>query len=41
MDPMKYVGRAPEQVVEFVEEEVDPLLARFSDLPEATGEVRV
>lgn len=26
MDPMKFVGRAPNQVVEFIEREIDPLL---------------
>ena len=41
LDPARYVGRAPEQVVEFVAEEVDPLLARYADLEGVEGEVRV
>jgi hypothetical protein len=35
------VGRAPEQVLEFMEDEVDPLLERHADLLGASGEVRV
>jgi adenylosuccinate lyase len=41
LDPRGCVGRAPEQVLEFVESEVDPLLARFADVPDAAGDVRV
>ncbi len=41
LDPRRYVGRASEQVVEFVEAEVDPLLARHAAVPERPGEVRV
>ncbi len=41
LDPARFVGRAPEQVDEFLAEEVDPLLARYADLSEATGDVRV
>lgn len=36
-----YVGRAPEQVDEFLREEVEPLLERHADLLGARGEVRV
>lgn len=32
MDPIKFVGRAPEQVEEFVRSEVDPILARDAHL---------
>jgi adenylosuccinate lyase len=32
LDPARFVGRAPEQVQEFVEAEVEPLLRRHSDL---------
>jgi adenylosuccinate lyase len=39
--PEGFVGRAPEQVGEFVAEEVDPLLARHADVPEVAGDVRV
>lgn len=41
LEPSRHVGRAPEQVVEFVAEDVDPVLERYSDLLGATGEVRV
>ncbi|MEM7311127.1 MAG: adenylosuccinate lyase [Planctomycetota bacterium] len=41
LDPARYVGRAPQQVEEFVAAEVDPLLARYADLPEVEGDVRV
>jgi len=41
LDPARYVGRAPQQVAEYLAEEVDPLLARHSDLVGAEGEVRV
>ncbi len=40
MDPALYVGRAPEQVDEFVAAEVDPVLAQFSDAIDA-GEAEV
>ena len=29
-DPAKFVGRAPEQVTEFIEEELDPVLAQYA-----------
>ena len=29
MDPATFVGRAPEQVTEFIEEEVDPVLKKY------------
>ncbi len=37
MDPANFVGRAPEQVEEFVAEEVDPVLDRFADLMDANS----
>jgi adenylosuccinate lyase len=39
LDPLRYVGRAPEQVDEFLHDVVDPLLARLPEAPPA--EVRV
>ncbi len=39
--PEGFVGRAPEQVTEFVREEVDPVLARHAGIPELAGDVRV
>jgi adenylosuccinate lyase len=41
LDPARYVGRAPEQVLEYIAEEVDPVLERYADLLGAEGEVRV
>lgn len=41
LDPARHVGRAPEQVLEFLASEVDPLLARHAALLGAVGEVRV
>ena len=29
MDPKTFIGRAPEQVTEFLSEEVEPVLARY------------
>lgn len=39
LDPRHFVGRAPEQVDEFLHDVVDPLLARLAEAP--PGEVRV
>ena len=33
LDPVAFTGRSAEQVADFVEEEVDPLLARFEAAP--------
>ena len=41
LEPDRFVGRAPEQVLEYMAEEVDPLLAREAAVPAATAEVRV
>ena len=41
LDGARFVGRAPEQVLEFVEGEVDPLLARYADLATEAAEIRV
>ncbi|MED6334100.1 MAG: adenylosuccinate lyase [Planctomycetota bacterium] len=41
LDPARFIGRAPEQVDEFLAAEVDPLLNRHADLVGAEGEVRV
>ena len=35
LDPRRFVGRAPEQVREFLEEHVHPVLAEAGELPEA------
>ena len=41
LDPARFVGRAPEQVLEFVAEEVDPLLERHPECVNQEGDVRV
>ncbi|MBL4770013.1 MAG: adenylosuccinate lyase [Planctomycetes bacterium] len=41
LDGSRFVGRAPDQVLEFIEEEVDPILERYSDVVGVTGDVRV
>ena len=32
MEPSQFVGRAPEQVDEFIAEEIDPILEKFKEL---------
>ncbi len=41
LDPARFVGRAPEQVVEFVTTEVDPVLERHRDLVGKRAELHV
>lgn len=41
LDGRRYVGRAPEQVEEFLEAEVDPLLSRYADIARTEAEIRV
>jgi adenylosuccinate lyase len=41
LDGRRYVGRAPEQVEEYLSSEVDPLLARHAPATALAGEVRV
>lgn len=41
LDPMRFVGRAPQQVDEFLEEVVEPLLAKAEPVLAAPVEVRV
>ena len=41
LDGRRYVGRAPEQVDEFLSAEVEPILSARRELVGATGEVRV
>lgn len=37
IDPRKFVGRAPEQVDDFISEEIDPILAANKDLLEVVN----
>ena len=41
LDMRQFVGRAPEQVVEFIEREVGPVLTRYADRIGARSDVRV
>jgi adenylosuccinate lyase len=41
MAPENFVGRAPEQVEEFLEEVVEPALAEYGDLEGGAGKLRV
>jgi adenylosuccinate lyase len=41
LDGRRYVGRAPEQVEEFLAAEVDPLLERYADIATTESDVRV
>ncbi len=41
MQPRQFIGRAPEQVDEFLAEVVEPLLARYPEAARCDGEVRV
>lgn len=41
LDAKKFVGRAPQQTVEFIETEIDPILARHKAELGEQGEVRV
>jgi len=39
LDPMRYVGRAPEQVDEFVEQEVKPIRERYATALGQKGDI--
>lgn len=41
LDPSTFVGRAPEQVVEFLEEEVYPVLENYEGLESNTVELNI
>ena len=41
LDPTRYVGRAPEQVEEFLKEVISPILSGATSRPESREEVRV
>jgi adenylosuccinate lyase len=41
LDPHAFIGRAPEQVQEFIEKDVDPVLAKWADQTDATEGVNV
>jgi len=41
LDPSSFVGRAPEQVKEFIEEEVKPVLANYKGLGDENVELDI
>ena len=41
LDAKKFIGRAPSQTVEFIKEEIDPILEKHLDLLGEKGDVRV
>ena len=41
MDPTKYVGRSPEQVDEFLAEEINPILEANKEILGLTADINV
>ena len=41
LDAKKFIGRAPSQVVEFIQEEIDPILEKYQEVLGEKGDVRV
>lgn len=41
LDPRTFVGRAPEQVIEFLEEEVQPVLENYQGLLDESVELNI
>ncbi len=41
LDAKKFIGRAPSQTVEFIEEEINPILEKYSEWLGVSGDVRV
>lgn len=41
LDPSTFIGRAPEQVVEFIEEEVYPVLENYKGLKSGSIELNI
>lgn len=41
LNPATFVGRSPEQVLEFVEEEVNPILLKYKGLEQNTVELNI
>ena len=41
LDAKNFIGRAPKQTVEFIEEEIDPILEKHADLLGDKGDVRI
>ena len=41
LDAKKFIGRAPSQTVEFIENEIKPILIKYEEMLGETGELRV
>ena len=41
LDAKNFIGRAPSQVVEFIQAEIEPILEKHADLLGEKGDVRV
>ena len=41
LDPKNFIGRAPEQTVEFIQEEIQPILDKHQDVLGQSGDVRI
>ena len=41
LDAKNFIGRAPMQTVEFIENEINPILASCADMLGQTGDVRI
>ena len=41
LDAKKFIGRAPSQTVEFIQNEIDPILQKYADILGEQGDVRV
>jgi adenylosuccinate lyase len=41
LDAKKFIGRAPSQTVEFIQNEIDPILRKHADLLDDKGDVRI
>lgn len=41
LDPKKFIGRAPSQVEEFIEKDVEPILRKYADVLGEHGDVKV
>ena len=41
LDPKTFVGRAPDQVVEFIKEEVNPILEKYKDIKISSVELNI
>jgi adenylosuccinate lyase len=41
LKPKNFIGRAPSQTVEFIENEINPILAKHADWLGEKGDVRV